>query len=179
MGAGASVVQGNPTFTDCTFIDNFATVDGGGIRFTQYSYPTLDHVVFLNNGASVYGGAINYAFNSLGMHDTCVFEGNTAGIHGGAISMTCDCSAANVRDSDFCNSQPDHIIGPWNDLGGNSLCPDCLADVTADGMVGVSDILAIISAWGGCICVEDLNNDSAVSVDDLLIVLDAFGPCPG
>ena len=50
--------------------------------------------------------------------------------------------------------------------------------MTADGVVNVSDVLAIISAWGGCVCVEDLTNDSAVAIDDLLIVLGAFGPCP-
>jgi hypothetical protein len=92
--------------------------------------------------------------------------------------MTCDCSAANVQNSTLCNSLPNHIEGPWNNLGGNTLCNICEADVTADGVVDVSDILAIISAWGGCVCVEDLTNDSSVSVDDLLIVLDAFGPCP-
>lgn len=178
MGAGASVARGNPTFTNCTFDDNFATIDGGAMRFTDFSFPTFTNVAFTGNGASVYGGALNYAFDSLGIHENCSFEGNTAGVSGGCISMTCDCSAANVRNSTLCNSLPNHIEGPWNNLGGNTMCSICEADVTADGVVDVGDILAIIGAWGGCVCVEDLTNDSSVSVDDLLIVLDAFGPCP-
>ena len=178
MGAGASVTRGNPTFANCTFDDNFATIDGGAMRLTDFSFPTFSNVTFVDNGASVYGGAINYAFDSLGMHNNCTFNGNTAGVSGGCISMTCDCSAANVSNSTLCNSLPNHIEGPWNNLGGNELCSICDADVTADGVVDISDILAIISAWGGCVCVEDLTNDSSVSVDDLLIVLDAFGPCP-
>ena len=40
------------------------------------------------------------------------------------------------------------------------------------------DILAIIAAWGGCVCVEDINGDSTVAVDDLLAVLGSYGPCP-
>ncbi|MCH2137006.1 MAG: hypothetical protein MK101_10575, partial [Phycisphaerales bacterium] len=177
MGAGASVTNGNPTFTDCTFHDNFATIDGGAVRLTEFSFPTFTNVTFTSNGASVYGGGLNYAFDSLGMHDGCTFDGNTAGVGGGALSMTCDCSAANVANTILCNSLPAHVEGPWNDLGGNSVCEICPADVTADGTVDVSDILAIISAWGGCVCVEDLTNDSAVTTDDLLIVLSEFGPC--
>ena len=81
------------------------------------------------------------------------------------------------ENSTLCNSQPNHIEGPWNNLGGNTLCGICTGDVTADGVVDVSDILAIISAWGGCVCVEDITNDSSVAVDDLLIVLEHFGAC--
>ncbi|MCH2139194.1 MAG: hypothetical protein MK074_09125 [Phycisphaerales bacterium] len=177
MGGGASVIAGNPTFTNCVFEDNFATTDGGGIRFTDFSFPTLSNVEFLDNGASVYGGGLNYAFDSLGMHQGCTFDGNTAGVNGGSISMTCDCSAANVQNSVLCNSQPNHVEGPWNDLGGNDVCSICYADITADGTVDVNDILAIFAAWGGCVCVEDITNDSAVSVDDLLIVISQFGSC--
>ena len=177
MGAGGSVDHGSPRFNNCVFQDNYATIDGGGLRFTAFSFPIFNDTSFLNNGASVYGGAINYAFDSQGVHQSCTFNGNTAGVSGGCISMTCDCSAADVQNSTLCNSQPNHIEGPWNNLGGNTLCGICTGDVTADGVVDVSDILAIISAWGGCVCVEDITNDSSVAVDDLLIVLEHFGAC--
>ena len=78
----------------------------------------------------------------------------------------------------MCHNSPDHILGTWNDLGGNDLCPVCSHDVTADGSVGVDDVLAVVSAWGGCVCVEDINGDSVVNVDDLLLVIGDFGPCP-
>ena len=47
-----------------------------------------------------------------------------------------------------------------------------LGDVTGDGIVDVSDVLALISAWGDCNnCIEDLNNSGSVDVTDLLIVI--------
>ena len=58
---------------------------------------------------------------------------------------------------------------------GDTLLP---GDVDGDGIVCVSDLLAIIGAWGPCDgCNEDLNNDGDVNVTDLLIVIDHWGPC--
>ena len=52
---------------------------------------------------------------------------------------------------------------------GGTLVP---GDVDGDGVVGVNDILAVISAWGECDgCSEDLNNDGYVNVNDLLEVI--------
>jgi len=54
----------------------------------------------------------------------------------------------------------------------------CNADLTSDGIVAVSDLLAIINTWGLCYqCPEDLNEDAWVNVLDLLIVIDSWGPC--
>jgi len=45
-------------------------------------------------------------------------------------------------------------------------------DVNGDGNVNVSDVLAVISAWGSCEgCIEDLDNSGSVDVTDLLIVI--------
>ena len=52
---------------------------------------------------------------------------------------------------------------------GDTLFP---GDVDGDGIVGVTDLLAIIGAWGPCSgCGEDLNNDGFVNVTDLLDVI--------
>ncbi len=51
-------------------------------------------------------------------------------------------------------------------------------DVNADGVVDVSDLLAIIAAWGPCpagCCSEDFNLDGVVNVSDLLIVIGNWG----
>jgi hypothetical protein len=54
----------------------------------------------------------------------------------------------------------------------------CNADVTSDGIVEASDLLAIINVWGLCYqCPEDLNEDAHVNILDLLIVIDNWGPC--
>ena len=79
------------------------------------------------------------------------------------------------------------IVGaPWNEPDGyaelfdgmTSNC-DCLADVTGDGTVNVSDILAVIAAWGTCeACATDINGDNFVDVSDLLTVISLWGDCP-
>jgi hypothetical protein len=49
-------------------------------------------------------------------------------------------------------------------------------DVTGDGAVNVSDLLAIIGSWGGCSgCPADLNGDGVVNVTDLLSVIGNWG----
>ncbi|MBC8309037.1 MAG: agmatine deiminase family protein [Phycisphaerales bacterium] len=49
-------------------------------------------------------------------------------------------------------------------------------DVNGDGLVNVSDLLAVIDAWGDCdfSCPEDLNGDGMVDVVDLLAVIGAW-----
>jgi hypothetical protein len=56
--------------------------------------------------------------------------------------------------------------------------PDCsaaLGDVDGDGVVGTSDALALLSAWGACDacdgCPTDLDGDCEVGVTDLLALL--------
>jgi len=47
-------------------------------------------------------------------------------------------------------------------------------DATADGLVDVADLLAVLGAWGDCpvdACPADLNRDGVVNVSDLLIVI--------
>ncbi len=54
----------------------------------------------------------------------------------------------------------------------------CPADVDNDSFVGVSDLLAVVDAWGSCSgCDADINGDSLVGVTDLLAVVDAWGAC--
>ena len=52
---------------------------------------------------------------------------------------------------------------------------DCIGDLTGDGLVNVSDILAIISDWGTPY--SDITGDTMTNVSDLLVVIGEFGPC--
>jgi len=46
------------------------------------------------------------------------------------------------------------------------------SDINGDGVVNVSDLLEIISAWGSCNgCPADVNNDGMVNVTDILAVI--------
>jgi hypothetical protein len=54
----------------------------------------------------------------------------------------------------------------------------CPADVTGDGGVNITDLLAVISAWGTSNPAADVNNDGVVNIADLLAVISAWGDCP-
>ncbi len=177
IGGGVSIFEADPTFSSVVVTGNTAELDGGGFRIHRYSHPTMTGCTITDNHCGVYGGGIAYGNDSNGYNYNCEISANTAGIRGGGIAKACDCSNSSLQGSDMCNNVPDHILGTWNDLGGNDLCPVCSSDVTADGQVNVDDILAIVAAWGGCVCIEDINGDSTVGTDDLLLVLADWGQC--
>lgn len=56
----------------------------------------------------------------------------------------------------------------------------CTGDVVPDGTVNVSDLLAVIGAWGPCPppCPADIDGSGTVNVSDLLAVIGAWGTCP-
>jgi hypothetical protein len=55
------------------------------------------------------------------------------------------------------------------------------ADITADSIIGIDDLLAIINAWTPIPwecphpCLADVNGDGSVNIDDLLAVINAWG----
>ncbi len=58
--------------------------------------------------------------------------------------------------------------------------PVSQADINADGCVNVTDLLAVIGAWGPCPappawCPADVNSDGQVNVTDLLAVIGEWG----
>jgi len=51
-----------------------------------------------------------------------------------------------------------------------------IGDLDGDGIVGVEDLLIVISQWGSCSgCVSDLDGNDIVNVEDLLIVIANWG----
>ena len=53
----------------------------------------------------------------------------------------------------------------------------CTEDVNGDGNVDVTDLLAIIAAWGSDDASADLDGSGTVDVADLLMIISAWGPC--
>ena len=56
---------------------------------------------------------------------------------------------------------------------------ECLGDINADGNVNVSDLLAIIAAWGTDDASADIDGDGIVAVSDLLLAIGNWGSCEG
>ena len=56
----------------------------------------------------------------------------------------------------------------------------CPADIVADGVITVADVLEILGQFGCELsCFADVDGDEAVTVSDVLLVLSVFGePCP-
>ena len=62
-----------------------------------------------------------------------------------------------MTNTGFCDNTPDAIAGdPIVDGGGNSLlyCGPplrfCPSDLDGDGIVGITDFLDVLAAWGSC-----------------------------
>jgi len=71
---------------------------------------------------------------------------------------------------------PDHYLA-YRVVLGDVPCP---SDFNDSGATDVSDLLALLAAWGPCPggCAADINGDEMVNVTDLLALLAAWGPCP-
>ena len=73
---------------------------------------------------------------------------------------------------------PDGVTGDGSVLIVCTPGEDCPTDIDGNGATDVSDVLAVIAAWGGSGGDEDVNGDGTVDVGDLLEVIGAWGPCP-
>ncbi len=86
-----------------------------------------------------------------------------------------DCNANGVLDLQ------DILDGASDDLDGDGV-PDecqCPADVNADGVVSMKDLLGLLSAWGpNPGHPADLDGNGSVGISDLIALLGAWGPCP-
>ncbi|MDG2422449.1 MAG: S8 family serine peptidase [Phycisphaerales bacterium] len=58
---------------------------------------------------------------------------------------------------------------------------NCAGDINGTGSVNVTDLLAVLDAWGPCDpsspCMADLDGNGKVAVDDVLKVMEQWGPC--
>ena len=67
----------------------------------------------------------------------------------------------------------------WVEEVGQVAPAPCPAEITGDMTVNVTDLLAMLAAWGpNPGHAADINNDDTVNVIDLLAMLAAWGACP-
>ncbi len=76
-------------------------------------------------------------------------------------------------------SPREDIVGPWSGaVYVHQLDAGCPADISGDVLVGVDDLLMVVSAWGPCSgCPEDIDGDGDVGADDILAVIADWGWC--
>jgi hypothetical protein len=171
-------LEGNPRFLDIP-----ETPDTG-----NGDPPIVDMGAYESLGA----GCLAITGQEVICHgDGSTFTVNIEGVSpctGDTVMATFTGSGGAVGE-DFCTTL---IIN--TDQGGfccsTQLCvpvPDCAASAVlcgldGDGEVGVTDVLALLAAWGACPdcgnCIADLDGDCTVGVNDFLTLLAAWGPCP-
>ena len=95
------------TLTGCTFSENTATYDGGGLYVNTDNYDvSLDSCVFTENSAERNGGGVYLSTSNLGMElMNATFSGNVAvSGSGGALAAAFYNSDMVVRESMFFNN---------------------------------------------------------------------------
>ena len=128
-------------------------------------------------------GIYMYVFSSGGVSVL------NSGPQGARLSVLVDMeseSGACCTGSGACVVVPQHTceLAGFSFLGADSACTDsscsapCMGDVDGSSSVDVTDLLAVISAWGPCEeCDADIDASGSVDVTDLLAIISAWGPC--
>ena len=58
-------------------------------------------------------------------------------------------SSPTLAGTIVCGNTPDQVYSSWTDNGGNCIAELC-DDTNDDGYVNVTDLPAIVEAWGAC-----------------------------
>ena len=91
-GGGMYNLQGSPTISNCTFMQNSAEFSGGGMCNCQSSGPALVNCTFTGNVAGDMGGALSCMEQSSPIITNATFKGNKAyssGYHTGGGGIYC------------------------------------------------------------------------------------------
>jgi hypothetical protein len=140
---------------------------------------------------SLGGGCLAITSQEVVCHgDGTTFTINAEGLDActGGTTMVTFTGMGGAVGEDFCATL---LV---NSNGGGFCCstelcvpvPDCSAaalpcGLDHDGVVGITDFLLLLGAWGPCPdcadCPADLDGDCAVGVTDLLVLLANWGPC--
>ncbi|MCH2148054.1 MAG: dockerin type I domain-containing protein [Phycisphaerales bacterium] len=208
-GAGTMVIGRHASdepcrFEQCVWRGNVSTSEdfnnaGGGLACIN-ALLTLEQCEIIANVGGFTGGGLWFVEGTEASISDCLFKHNVSNVSGSAGSFIG--ATAEVSNSFFCGNEEvngdsySDLIGTWVDGGGNEFldaCPgECPGDANGDGVVDVTDLLAVIYDWGVCdpegVCSGDLNGDGLANVDDLLMVIanwgtscdgELFGGCTG
>ncbi|MEE2906983.1 MAG: hypothetical protein VX527_04035, partial [Planctomycetota bacterium] len=193
LGGGLATSYNSPAiYRGCTFTGNQATGNNGGqgsggAIYSDNSPVVVENCLIDGNTADTYGGGIYCWYSSPVVTGTTI-KGNTSGASGGAI-RTIGGTGPSLDNDILCGNSPDNVAGPWDGAGDNCLaesCQDnngnelpdeceCEGDTNEDGVVDITDLLAILDGWGGAD--GDVTGDGDTNIDDILVVLGNWGFC--
>jgi hypothetical protein len=133
-GAGAFNTQALPSYKNCVFELNSATVsgggmlndtasgdvintsfkgnsaaNGGGVYNINFASPFFTNCLFTGNNASSTGGGMDNSVDAAPNLINCTFSGNSAGSDGGGIYNTGSGSSIVVKNSIFWNNQANGV----------------------------------------------------------------------
>ena len=154
-GGGVYLLDASPTFRQC-MIDFNTAKQGGGV-YVRNGTPVFDQCVFSFNDAEDGDGI--WAKHARPELTACIFAGDSIGWESGEMVTVRDTNspagACCIRDVCIQTAS----VACW-EAGGlyrgeNSTCiracdPICDEDVTGDGVVNMTDLLRVISAFGFC-----------------------------
>jgi hypothetical protein len=183
-GGGFQANQGGMQLTDVVIEGNFANSRGGGVHLVQGS-SRLTRVHVQNNVCGNIVGGISFSPSgavpmALELTDCAITENSALVDFGGLATLGSVPAPVRVSGTTICRNAPrPNVWGPIIDQMGNSIC-DCLADVSADGVVNGADLGILLAQWGPADAntVSDINRDGRVDGSDLGFLLANWGPCP-
>jgi len=115
--SNGTVIQG------FTITNGFASSNGGGGIICQGNAVTITDCVITGNSTPNSGGGI-YCFDSaVTTINDCTLSDNDA-YSGGGIASDKNSSPL-IMNTLFCNNDPEHIDGNWEDEGGNEFYDEC------------------------------------------------------
>ena len=180
LGGGLLIIDASPTLRRVRFIDNVASVFGGGVAiFGAPSSPVFEQCRFENNRADLVGGGCLNGTSATPVYRQCYWSGNEAGLYGRQMYNQID-SFPTLIDSlveGCCGVVPP---ASYIDAGGNTVeltCENCVGDINCYGGVSAADLGALLSAWGSDNPACDLDGDGDVGGSDIGILMSQWGDC--
>lgn len=164
---------------------NTSTTDGSTVSFEKYSVEDDCAKVWLytvNGGGHDWPGAygnmdIDSSREAWLFFDSLCDNEPSSGCNDFAA---CNFNATSTEDDGTCvYAEAGYDCDGFclNDFDGDGICDlSCQEDLDGNGIVGVQDVLLVLSEFGcAALCENDANQDGNVAVDDLLFVLSEFG----
>jgi hypothetical protein len=180
LGGGLLINGAGPTLRRVRFIDNRASIFGGGVAiFGASSSPLFEDCRFDGNQADLVGGGCLNGTDATPVYRRCEWNGNGVGLYGramynqsGSFPSLEDCTVTGC-----CQIVPP---GSFTDLGRNlvePVCDECPADFNCYGGVGAADLGLLLGAWGTKDPTYDLDQDGVVGGGDIGALVSRWGPC--